>query len=111
MVEAPQRKRCVVAFATRERQYLWSIELPAGASVAQAIEAARTLAAAAGEDARVPWDDAHVGIFGEPCSRADLPREGDRIELYRALLQDPKEGRRERVRQARAVDRRLKRSV
>jgi len=23
------RKRCTVAFATRERQYLWSVELPA----------------------------------------------------------------------------------
>jgi uncharacterized protein len=108
MSEPPARKRCVVAYATRERQYLWQVELAEGASVAQAIEAARARAASAGEDAGVPWDEAHVGIFGVVCSRADLPREGDRIELYRPLLKDPKEGRRERVKRARAQNRRIK---
>jgi len=103
-----ERKRCVVAYALRERQYLWSVELPQDATVAQAIEAARALAAAAGEEPVVPWDAAQVGIFGQPCSRSDLARDGDRIELYRALLNDPKEERRERVKQARKATRRLK---
>ena len=108
MLEAPRRKRCVVAYATRERQLLWSVELPAGASIAEAIEAARVLAASAGEEEGVPWHEAPVGIFGVAASRTDLPREGDRIELYRPLAKDPKEARRERVRQARSVSRRLK---
>jgi putative ubiquitin-RnfH superfamily antitoxin RatB of RatAB toxin-antitoxin module len=108
MIETAERTRCVVAFATREHQYLWPVELQRGASVAQAIEAARRLAERAGEDDGVPWEEAPVGIFGQPCSRADLPREGDRIELYRPLLEDPKERRRERVNRARRLDRRLK---
>jgi len=36
--------RCVVAYATRERQYLWSIELPARATIAEALTAARRIA-------------------------------------------------------------------
>ena len=40
------RKRCTVAFATRERQYLWSVELPTEACIAEALAAARALAAA-----------------------------------------------------------------
>jgi putative ubiquitin-RnfH superfamily antitoxin RatB of RatAB toxin-antitoxin module len=35
-----------------------------------------------------------------------LPADGDRIELYRALPRDPREERRERVRQARLAARR-----
>jgi len=45
----------------------------------------------------VPWDSAPVGIFGELRSRADVPQDGDRIELYRPLRQDPRERRRERA--------------
>jgi len=85
-------KRCTVAFATPERQWLWPVELPDGATVADALEKVRTLAA--GLD--VPWT-ADVGIFGELCDRAAVPREGDRIELYRPLKADPKESRRARA--------------
>jgi uncharacterized protein len=86
-------KRCVVAFATPERQWLWEVVLPESATVAQALEAAR---AAAGQ---VPasWDDAPVGIFGQPCERSAVPADGDRVELYRPLAQDPRESRRARV--------------
>jgi putative ubiquitin-RnfH superfamily antitoxin RatB of RatAB toxin-antitoxin module len=95
-------KRCVVAYATAERQYLWSVDLPDNASIADAISAARAQAA----QLDVPWDDAPVGIFGELRSRGDTPRDGDRIELYRAMPYDPREERRERVRRARLAARR-----
>ena len=58
--------------------------LPDGATVADALAAAR--AQAAGVD--VPWD-ADVGIFGELCDRAAVPRDGDRIEIYRPLKVGP----------------------
>jgi uncharacterized protein len=83
-------KRCVVAFAGAARQYLWPVVLAADATIAEAIAAARRQA----EDAEVPWDSAPVGIFGELRSRADLPADGDRIELYRPLTDDPKARRR-----------------
>ena len=96
------KKHCVVAYATSERQHLWSVALAPGASIADAIAAAR---AQAGE-LYVPWDDAPLGIFGELRSRTDVPADGDRIELYRALPRDPRAERRERVRQARLAARR-----
>jgi uncharacterized protein len=83
-------KHCVVAYADATRQYLWPVALPPEATIAAAIEAARRQA----PDLEVPWDSAPVGIFGEPRTRADLPADGDRIELYRPLRDDPRQRRR-----------------
>jgi putative ubiquitin-RnfH superfamily antitoxin RatB of RatAB toxin-antitoxin module len=105
-------KRCVVAYATPDHQYLWTIDLPAEATVAEALTTARGFAA----DTRttrgtrveidgIPWDTAPVGIFGELCDRQTVPVDGDRIEIYRPLQSDPRERRREKVRR----DRRSKR--
>jgi hypothetical protein len=99
------RKRCSVAFATRERQYLWSVELPLSARIAEALAAARELAAAEPGAAQIPWDTAPVGIFGELRTRSDHCADGDRIELYRPLEQDPRARRRERVQHARRAAR------
>lgn len=98
-------KRCVVAYATREHQYLWTVDLRTEATVADALNVARGLAAETRttrgtheEIQRIPWDTAPIGIFGEPCERKDIPGDGDRIEIYRPLRSDPRERRRERVR-------------
>jgi len=94
------RIRCTVAFATRERQYLWSVDLPPAARIADALAAARALLPAE-IAAQVPWDSAPVGVFGEPRTRSDRCADGDRIELYRPLGRDPRERRRERVKHER----------
>jgi len=94
--------RCLVAYATRERQYLWSIELPPRATIAAALAAARR--AAERESARLDpslWESAPVGVFGEPRTREALIQDGDRIELYRPLRADPRARRRERVQRER----------
>ena len=91
-------KRCCVAFALPARQYLWAVELPAAATVADLLQQAHVMARARGEDREVPWDSDSLGIFGEPCRRDDVPAEGDRVEIYRALLNDPRASRRARVR-------------
>jgi putative ubiquitin-RnfH superfamily antitoxin RatB of RatAB toxin-antitoxin module len=85
-------KRCLVAFAEVARQYLWPVVLPGNATIDDAITAARRQAG----DVEIPWDSALVGIFGELRSRADVPADGDRIELYRPLREDPKARRRAR---------------
>ena len=93
---ARTEKRCIVAYATPERQYLWEVRLAPFATVEEALQSARREAARSPE-LEVPWDSADVGIFGELVSRADVPRDGDRIELYRALPLDPREMRRRRL--------------
>jgi len=42
-----------------------------------------------------------VGIFGKPAQLNAPLREGDRVEIYRLLIADPKAARRERARRAR----------
>ena len=95
------RKRCTVAYATRERQYLWSVELPAEARIAEALAVARALAASEELTGEIPWESARVGVFGELRSRSDGCADGDRIEIYRPLERDPRERRRERVQRER----------
>jgi putative ubiquitin-RnfH superfamily antitoxin RatB of RatAB toxin-antitoxin module len=91
-------KHCLVAFALPLRQFLWAVELPMSATVAEALQQAREQAAARGEEGQVPWDSDSLGIFGEPCRRADVLRDGDRVEIYRPLINDPRASRRARVR-------------
>jgi putative ubiquitin-RnfH superfamily antitoxin RatB of RatAB toxin-antitoxin module len=91
-------KHCLVAFALPLRQLLWAVELPAAATVAEALHQARLQARARGEEGQVPWDSDSLGIFGEPCRREDVPRDGDRVEIYRPLINDPRASRRARVR-------------
>jgi putative ubiquitin-RnfH superfamily antitoxin RatB of RatAB toxin-antitoxin module len=95
-------KRCVVAYATRDEQWLWTVEVPAAASVAAVIDAARLIA----NRDEVPWESATLGIFGQPCNRMDIPAEGDRIEIYRPLASDPKARRRQQVQNQRRAARR-----
>jgi len=97
------RKRCLVAYATPGRAYLWPLELPVTASIADALAAAR--AASGAEGATLPWETAAVGVFGEPRERAALFADGDRIELYRELTSDPRARRREQVARARRARR------
>jgi uncharacterized protein len=85
-------KTCVVVFALPDRQRSWTVSLAEDADVAAALAAARAQAG----DESVPWD-ADVGIFGESCERDAVPRDGDRIEIYRPLRSDPKESRRARA--------------
>jgi uncharacterized protein len=91
------RKRCVVAYATRERQYLWAVDVPTDATIVDVIEAARQLA----DEPDVPWETAPVGIFGELRERSYCPAEGDRVEIYRPLPTDPRDRRRETVQRQR----------
>jgi putative ubiquitin-RnfH superfamily antitoxin RatB of RatAB toxin-antitoxin module len=99
------RKNCVVAYALRDEQFLWKVELPADATVADALNAARMSA----QRDDVPWDSADVGIFGAACRLTDVPLDGDRIEIYRPLAADPRERRRARVRSERRATRNPKR--
>jgi putative ubiquitin-RnfH superfamily antitoxin RatB of RatAB toxin-antitoxin module len=85
-------KTCLVTFALPARQWTWRVTLDDAANVAEALAQARQQAGAL----EVPWD-ADVGIFGELCGREAVPRDGDRIEIYRPLRSDPKASRRARA--------------
>lgn len=109
----PATLRIQVCYATARQQLLRELSMQAGATVQDAIEASGILVdmarlAQAGElgeldDARDPghaaFDPAQhqVGIFGKKKTPDTVLRDGDRVELYRPLLADPKESRRRRA--------------
>jgi putative ubiquitin-RnfH superfamily antitoxin RatB of RatAB toxin-antitoxin module len=86
-------KHCRVVCDTPAGLRECQLTLPDEATLDAALEAAR---AALGEHA-AEWDSATVGVFGRVRERHHVPADGDRIEVYRALLVDPKRRRRERA--------------
>jgi len=86
-----------VVFALPEKQYVKDLSLTAGASVQDAIDASGLVDKI--EDLVV--DPKMVGIFGAKVPLVQVLKNGDRVEIYRPLIADPKEARRQRaVRQA-----------
>lgn len=85
--------RVDVVYALPERQYVRSVTVEEGATVEQAIVASGLLALRTDIDLQVN----NVGIFSRPSRLADTVTEGDRVEIYRPLIADPKELRRQRA--------------
>ena len=86
-----------VVLATPEKQSLLKVSLPAGSTLSEAIDKSGVLQ---GFDA-FEVDPSRVGIFGRKASMDQVLNAGDRVEIYRALIADPKQVRRERaIRQA-----------
>ena len=69
------------------------VQLPLGGTVGEAILASGVLREFPGID----MERNRVGIFGR-LTRLDAPvRDGDRVEIYRKLIADPKDVRRRRA--------------
>ncbi|WP_253382532.1 RnfH family protein [unidentified bacterial endosymbiont] len=82
-----------VVYALPEKQYLQRVALDEGATVEVAIRASGLL------ELRADIDLAKnkVGIYSRPVKLADELKDGDRVEIYRPLIADPKELRRQRA--------------
>ncbi|MBS0389077.1 MAG: RnfH family protein [Proteobacteria bacterium] len=98
-------KRCLVAIDLASGPLIIELHLPAVATIDDALAQARRVLAAGGEhrhhaaaSAAIDWAAAATGIWGERRERGAVPREGDRIELYRPLAADPRQQRRTRAR-------------
>lgn len=88
-----------VAYARPDRQWLVALVLPAGSTAAQAVAASGILAACPELEAGA----LQLGIFSHPLAdTAQRLVDGDRVEIYRPLIIDPKEARRARAEKARA---------
>ena len=72
-----------------------SLQLPAGATVADALAQSGLLQRHPGID----LDTQRVGVWGSLRALGDELRDQDRVEVYRPLQVDPKEARRLRHRQ------------
>ena len=87
-----------VVYAAVDRQRLLALAVPQGTTVRAAV-------LASGIDSEFPELDllnCPLGIFGKQVADPEtrVLQAGDRIEMYRALLADPKEIRRQRAAKA-----------
>lgn len=85
--------RVEVVYALPERQYLRTVKLEEGSTVEQAIVASGLLELRKDIDLK----SNKVGVYSRPVKLADTISDGDRIEIYRPLIVDPKELRRQRA--------------
>lgn len=85
--------RVEVVYALPERQYLRALSLEEGCTVEQAITASGLLELRQDIDLQ----SNKVGIFSRPARLDDVLNDGDRVEIYRPLIADPKELRRQRA--------------
>ncbi len=87
-----------VAYALATVQRLVSLRVPVGTSARQAAE----LSGLAAEFPELDLMSCPLGIFGKvvnaPSTR--VLEEGDRVEIYRPLIADPKEVRKQRAAKA-----------
>ena len=68
-----------------------ALQLPAGAVVQDALVASCVL-----QRHGLTVQDLRVGVWCHPCELATALRDRDRVEIYRPLIVDPKEARRQR---------------
>jgi hypothetical protein len=81
-----------VAYATPGRQVILRVQVPPGTTVAQAIDASGVRQQFADVGAHPP-----VGIFSCKVALDHVLASGDRVEIYRPLLLDPKQSRRQKA--------------
>lgn len=68
------------------------LQMPAGATVADAIAQVQKLEAFA----QITWDSVSLGVWNHKAKLQQVLNDHDRLEIYRPLRVDPKVARRER---------------
>ena len=82
-----------VAYATPEKQLILECEVDSGTTV-------RDVVRVSGIEQHFPdidLENCDLGVFGKPVADDFELSDGDRIEIYRPLIADPKEVRRQRA--------------
>ncbi len=92
--------RVEVAYALPDKQAILPLDVAPGTTVLAAAEQSGITARFEGID----LENAKFGIFGAVVAPGQVLSEGDRVEIYRPLIADPKEVRKARA--ARVKERR-----
>jgi len=81
-----------VAYATAQQQVILELMVSPGCTIEQAIEQSGILQSFSEIDLAIN----KVGIFGKLSKKTQELKAGERVEIYRPLIADPKEVRRRR---------------
>ena len=87
--------RVQVVYANPDRQYVIDLDVPEGTTIYEAAE----LSGLADRFPEIDLETTPMGVFGVRIKTATTTvlHPGDRVELYRSLIADPKENRRTRA--------------
>lgn len=85
--------RVEVVYALPSEQEMVVLQLPAGTTLRDAVERAGLLA----KYPEIDLSKNKLGVFGKLTKSDALLRDRDRVEVYRPLIADPKEVRRQRA--------------
>jgi uncharacterized protein len=82
-----------VAYAKPDEQIIVTIVVPHGTTLGQAVNLSGILS----RFLEINTSEFKIGIFGSVSKWEQVVKQGDRIEIYRPLIHDPKEARRNRA--------------
>jgi len=82
-----------VVYCGLHQQWVMRLQVPEGTTVEQVIRSSGILEQAP----EVDLERQAVGVWGAVVARDQDVRQGDRVEIYRPLPQDPKDRRRSRA--------------
>lgn len=82
-----------VAYALPDRQTLLRLEVPEGVTAEEAVRRSGILE----RHPEIDLAASKIGIFAKPVPASRVLREGDRVEIYRPLIADPKAVRKQRA--------------
>lgn len=85
--------RVEVVYALPQKQEMFTVDLPIGATVRQAIEACGILQ----KYPEIDLAKNKLGVFAKLAKPDAALRDRDRVEIYRPLIADPKEVRKQRA--------------
>ena len=86
-----------VAYALAEKQAIIALEVVPKTTAIEAAQQSGIVQRFAGLD----LEDVKLGIFGKAIAHSQVLQAGDRVEIYRPLIIDPKEVRKARAAEAR----------
>lgn len=92
MANESETMRVEVAYARPDKQVILAIDVMPGTTAEQAIEASGILE----QFPEIDLSTNKMGIFGKLSKSVTELKAGDRVEIYRPLIADPKEVRRKR---------------
>jgi putative ubiquitin-RnfH superfamily antitoxin RatB of RatAB toxin-antitoxin module len=88
-----------VAYATPEKQLIIPVFVKEGTTAIEAVK----LSKIEEQFTEIDMENLVLGIFGKHTAPETILREKDRVEIYRPLIADPKEIRRKRAEEGKAM--------
>lgn len=82
-----------VVYPLPQKQEIFVVKLPLGATVREAIESSGVLA----KYPEIDLAKSKLGVFAKLAKPDSVLRDRDRVEIYRPLIADPKEVRKQRA--------------